>query len=418
MCADRANRPLGYARGFPIGTEGLSVTDIAAQDWTVPHDFSTPIAVLDGDALDHNAARMARWCADHGVELMPHGKTTMAPTLFALQLAHGATGLTAATPAQARFMFASGIRAVQLANQFVQPADARHIAELLARDAGLAFTCWVDSPQGVDILQAAGREAGVTFDVLLEVGAPGGRSGCRTDQARAAVVATVQDATHVRLAGVAGWEGAYASARDDQSLARVRSFLRSVRAAAEELRAEGAAGTDAPIVLTAGGSMFFDLVAEELGSGWAPGTARVVLRSGCYLAHDHEHYRQNSPLDGSGVDDPLRPALSVWGTVLSRPEPELVLVDAGRRDISFDAGLPVPLAHLAAEGSVPELLADVRVTALNDQHAFLDVPADHTLAVGDRVQLGISHPCTTFDKWRAIPVVREGAVTDVVHTYF
>ena len=57
--------------------------------------------------------------------------------------------------------------------------------------------------------------------------------------------------------------------------------------------------------------------------------------------------------------------------------------------------------------------------SLNDQHAYLDVPADSLIAVGDLVAFGTPHACTTFDKWRTIVLVDdEYAVQQVVRTYF
>ena len=64
-------------------------------------------------------------------------------------------------------------------------------------------------------------------------------------------------------------------------------------------------------------------------------------------------------------------------------------------------------------------LAGAKVTGLNDQHAYLRVDPGTPLAPGDLVCLGISHPCTTLDKWRVIPVLdEEDRVIDVVHTFF
>ena len=77
-------------------------------------------------------------------------------------------------------------------------------------------------------------------------------------------------------------------------------------------------------VVTAGGSAYFDDVAEVLGPLLAEG-ARVVLRSGAYLTHDDGHYRHLSPLgehprtSGSG----LVSALHGWVRVSSQPEPGL-----------------------------------------------------------------------------------------------
>ena len=59
------------------------------------------------------------------------------------------------------------------------------------------------------------------------------------------------------------------------------------------------------------------------------------------------------------------------------------------------------------------------ITRLNDQHAFLRCPAGSPLAVGDLVGLGISHPCTTFDKWSLISVVNDTYdVVGAIRTFF
>ena len=376
--------------------------------------LSTPFAVLEQEALEHNLTTMAAWCGDHGVELQPHGKTTMAPALFRRQLDAGATGITAATPAQVRIMREHGVPAIQLANELVQPREAAWVGEQLAADPSFSFTCWVDSPDGVAILESSVAGTGAVVDVLLEVGAPGGRTGCRDAEQRGAVRAEIERSPHVRLVGVAGYEGAIAGDRSPSSLATVRDYLADVRAAAAELT-----DLDGPVVLSAGGSMFYDVVAEVLGAGWDDGAARVVLRSGCYLTHDSGMFHRNSPLDGPDAPIRLRAALTVWGSVVSRPEPTRAFLDVGRRDISFDQGLPIPLRRLARDSTESEPFTSATISALNDQHAFVEVGADAELGVGDRVQLGISHPCTTFDKWRQIPVVdRTGAIVDLIDTCF
>ncbi|MDQ1658407.1 MAG: hypothetical protein QOD41_3490, partial [Cryptosporangiaceae bacterium] len=90
----------------------------------------------------------------------------------------------------------------------------------------------------------------------------------------------------------------------------------------------------------------------------------------------------------------------------------LALLDVGKRDLPFDEGLPVPHGLPGAE-----------VTALNDQHAFLRLPADTPLAIGDVVRLGLSHPCTALDKWQLIPVIddvdaADPVVTGLIRTFF
>jgi D-serine dehydratase len=126
---------------------------------------------------------------------------------------------------------------------------------------------------------------------------------------------------------------------------------------------------------------------------------------------------------GCDCGESLRPAMEVWATVQSRPEPGLAILAVGKRDISFDLSMPVPIAR-AARGALEAqaVPAGWKITALNDQHAYLRWDASEESlapAVGDRVGLGISHPCTTFDKWHWMPVVEENyRVSDAVAMHF
>jgi D-serine deaminase-like pyridoxal phosphate-dependent protein len=145
----------------------------------------------------------------------------------------------------------------------------------------------------------------------------------------------------------------------------------------------------------------------------------VVLRSGCYLTHDSGVYERTSPFAGEDADRRFHPAMEIWGSVLSRPEPELAILGFGRRDVPFDEGFPVPTKIRTASGETVPVEGRFAVTALNDQHAYARVEADLSLGVGDLVACGISHPCSAFDRWRAIPVLDErDRVVDAVATFF
>jgi D-serine dehydratase len=126
---------------------------------------------------------------------------------------------------------------------------------------------------------------------------------------------------------------------------------------------------------------------------------------------------------GCGCGESLVPAMEVWATVQSRPEPGLAILAAGKRDISFDLSLPMPIARAARGVLQPHVVpAGWKITALNDQHAYLRWDAGEEAEapkVGDRVGLGISHPCTTFDKWHWMPVVEQDyRVSDAVAMHF
>lgn len=399
---DLRDRPLGWShKGVPGHWWGRTSAQIIAAAPALPVDGG-PRCVLGADALAHNVETMARWCRERGMELAPHGKTHMSPQLAARQLAGGACAITVATVGQAAVYRAFGVRSLVLANELVDAAGLRWVSAELDRDADMRFVCWVDSVRGVELMTAALDGARRRLDVCVEVGIPGGRSGCRTAEAAGDVARAAAASPRLRLVGVAGYEAAVGQSLTEDALGIVSAHLAEVRATV--IRVAALVESD-DVLVTAGGSTYFDAVADALADLPADIAVRPVLRSGCYLAHDHGLYAQTSPLTRGGSDG-LRPALQIRAQVLSRPEPDLAIVGMGRRDVSFDQGMPVPLD-----------LGPSVVERLNDQHAYLRTAAD--VAVGDWLRFGVSHPCTTFDKWRLIPVLdTDDRVVDLVHTFF
>ncbi|MGV0790420.1 alanine racemase [Mycolicibacterium sp. XJ1819] len=399
-----ADEPVDWRfKGLPATWWGRTPAEICAQ---APNLFDSgavgPVCVLDADALDHNLATMARWCREHAVELAPHGKTHMAPQLLARQLQAGACAVTAATIGQVRVFRAFGVQTVVLANELVDDAGLRWLGAELDADPDFSLTCWVDSVRGVELMTAALAAAGARrpVDVCVEVGMAGGRTGCRTADCVDEVARAATESPRLRLVGVAGYEAALGHDLGPQAVADVAAYLAQIRAAV--LRLAPVFETDR-VIATAGGSTYFDTVAEVLGDWPGALPVRTIVRSGCYLTHDDGLYRRTSPLRGA-----LRPALTVWAQVVSRPEPSLAVLTMGRRDVSFDQDLPVPYGLPGSE-----------VTKLNDQHAYLRLGSGDRVEVGDWVQFGISHPCTVFDKWAMIPLLDSaGRVRELIRTFF
>jgi D-serine dehydratase len=406
-------------KGLPNG-RSLALDDLGAQGWNIlAGDTGTPVAVLRDSALTHNLATMRGFCEEHGVLLAPHVKTHMSPQLMARQLAVGAWGLTVATPHQLAVLLEFGVRRVLVANQITDPGALSWLADRLHRDPELEVLWYVDSVAGVQLAAAAMAavpDGTRLARLLLETGHADGRTGVRSRDAALAVARAVADAPRLELAGVAGFEGTIGHDRSPSTQQRIADFLAFLRDTFAALDDEGllAAGER---VATAGGSAFFDQVADTLAPLRDRG-AVVVLRSGCYLTHDNGYYEQVSPdVEPGWRGEEFDAAIEVWGRVLSRPEPQVAFLNLGRRDVSFDLGLPVPLwtARAGRRGPANGLV----VTGLADQHAWLAVPADHDLAVGDLVGVGVSHPCMTFDKWRLLMLVDdEYGVIGGLRTYF
>ena len=405
-------------KGLPLPA-GMPVTRIGELEWNALRHLEYPVLVLHEDELLHNITTMADYCRRHRVELAPHAKTSLSPQLIWRQIEAGAWGATAATAAQVRGLLAIGVPRILMANLVVDPVAIRWIATHVLGERSTEFSCYVDSAASAELLD---RECGqVTpagrLDVLLEVGYVGGRTGARSLEESLSVARGVNQSDHLRLVGVAGYEGLMPGAADGEP-AGLGMYLDSIAQTAHQLNRAGlfAAG-QAPLV-SAGGSSYFDRVVAHLGPDRFAFPVQTVLRSGCYLTHDHGIYRRTSPFDGRGTAEGprLEPALELLASVLSRPEPTLVIVGFGRRDVPIDDQLPVVLGRYGDDHRRSNL-PGVRVTKLNDQHAFLQVPSGLQVGLGEVWSFGVSHPCGAFDRWPAIPLVDAGhQITGAVTT--
>ncbi|UUQ64708.1 amino acid deaminase [Pseudomonas fuscovaginae UPB0736] len=370
-------------------------------------DISLPALVLHREALEHNIRWMQDFVKRSGAELAPHGKTSMVPALFQRQLAQGAWGLTLATAVQTRAAYAAGVRRVLMANQLVGSANMALIAELLA-DPQFEFHCMVDHPDNVAALGEFFAGRGLKLNVMIEYGVVGGRCGCRSEQEVLDLAQAVQAQPALALTGIEGYEGVI---HGDQAVSGIRAFAGSLVRLAVQLQDNGAFAIDKPII-TASGSAWYDLIAEAFTAQNADGRFLSVLRPGSYVAHDHGIYKEAQCCvlhRRADLDEGLRPAMEVWAHVQSMPEPGFAVIALGKRDVAFDAGLPVPLLRYKA-GVVPAVGEDIsacKVTAVMDQHAFMNVAPGCELRVGDIISFGTSHPCLTFDKWRVGCIVDE-----------
>lgn len=411
-------------KGMPGGIGALQLGDIGGRGWNLlREDVPLPAAVLKRSALEHNSKWMREFLKVTGASIAPHGKTPMAPQLFDLQLDDGAWAITLATIQQVQVARHYGIKRIVLANQLIGRQAVRYVLDELKRDPGFDFYCLVDSVEGVTLLADAARAAGIgrPLQVLLEGGTPGGRTGARDlDTAMAVARAVKAAAPHLALRGVEGFEGLLPAAEP------VRGFLDFLVEIARRAEAEGLLG-DGEVILSAGGSAYFDLVAARFAIAGLEHPTRVVTRSGCYIAHDSVMYTgfiadmmERSPTLKK-LGPALQPALEVWAYVQSRPEPEKCLLTMGRRDVGTESHNPVPERWFRPghhNGPQP-MEGRNEVTGLNDQHTHMRIDASSPLKVGDMVAFGVSHPCTTFDKWQLLYVVDDDyGIVDGVRTFF
>jgi len=414
-------------KGFPSERAPFTVADAGAQGLRfLRGDLPMPVALLRESALRNNAAWFGRFVAQTGASLCPHGKTTASPQLFAEQLRDGAWGITVANVQQGLLAVHAGAGRVLMANQLATRGDAFRWGRLALAHPSVRLLTLVDSAAQLGLLARGLEDAGAgPLDVLVELGVAGGRTGCRSVDEAVALARAVRACPRVRLAGVEAFEGLHVGGDPARDAQVVGDWMRSLAHLAERCDAEGLLECD-EVLLSAGGSAAYDLVVQGLHARLSR-PVRTVLRSGCYLSHDDGMYRRHAGaiaargLVSSVREGGLQGALQVWAAVQSRPEPDRAIVTLGRRDVGTDADLPVPLlCFRPGRDAVPAAApAHWTIFGHNDQHGYLRVAPEDALEVGDWIGFGVSHPCTTFDKWRLVWAVDDDwAVTRAIRTYF
>jgi D-serine dehydratase len=393
-------------KGFPIDSYGRTLEAFLA---TKPNlftaNFQFPIMVLKEAAITNNIAQMMSFCNSVDAQLAPHVKTTMSPQLAQMQVAAGATALTVANFWQGRIFLKHGFKNLIIANEVLDPTAIAEIAKInKQKEAEIIF--YVDSILALEIIQKHTPLAGEQ-NLFIEIGTENGRGGVRELSLVEQLAQRIKADQRLNLIGVTGFEGAVPdAARGRRGEKKISKFCQKIVAAAELAYPYK---SDQPFVISAGGSAYFDIVARELNKFEKP--RRLLLRSGGYITHDHKYYEEIYPFASS--DRSFQPAIEVWAQVISKPEKDFGVLNLGKRDIGNDLHNPVPIKSY--DGQVKSFSAVIE--KLNDQHGYLKGKQEFSLA--QLIGLGISHPCTTFDKWGLIPLVNDDYdLIDCLQTFF
>ena len=396
----------GKFKGFPIDSYGKTLEQFLA---TKPNlftaNFQFPIMVLKESAVKNNIAQMMSFCNSVNAELAPHVKTTMSPQLAQMQVAAGATALTVANFWQGSIFLKYGFKNLIIANELLDPTAIAEIAKInRQKQAEIIF--YVDSILALEIIQKYTPLEGEQ-NLFIEIGAENGRGGVRDLSQVAEIAQRISADSRLNLIGVTGFEGAVPdAARGRRGERKISKFCQKIVAAAELAYPYK---SDQPFVISAGGSAYFDIVARELNKFEKP--RRLLLRSGGYITHDHKYYEEIYPF--ASTDRSFQPAIEVWGQVISKPERDFGVLNLGKRDIGNDLHNPMPIKSY--DGQVKSFSAVIE--KLNDQHGYLRGKQEFSLA--QLIGLGISHPCTTFDKWGLIPLVNDDYdLINCIQTFF
>ena len=189
------------------------------------------------------------------------------------------------------------------------------------------------------------------------------------------------EASCLCLAGLEAYEGNIHGKDDEDTLSLVKAYLNFAVAVAAKLDDLDLYDAD-DVILTAGGTAYYDLAIHYLMQSTLKEKVQVITRSGCYLLHDSGYYNNHFKhmVQRDEIAAAIQPAMShaveVWSYVQSTPEPGLLILTMGKRDVSYDVTMPIPLFAYRG-GERIALDKDFEITNMDDQHAFLWGPKKH-----------------------------------------
>ena len=337
----------------------------------------TPALLVDLDLMEANIRRVAETCRAHGVGWRPHTKGQKTLEIIRKELAAGAFGVTCAKLGEAEVLAAHGIRDILIANQIVGPAKTERLRELTAIADPIVA---VDSTAHVAELGAAVQPSGRTLRVVVEVDTGMHRAGVVPGPAVVALARAVTDQPGLRFAGVMGWEAHTVGIADPAEKARaVAAAIAQLTATADACRAAGM-----PVeIVSCGGTGSFPYCAQQ------PGVTEI--QAGGAIFSDML-YRTRFHLD-------FPPALTVLATVTSRPTPTRIIIDAGKKTMSSDGAVPMPIGVTAQSVS------------LSAEHGTIELSEPNDLPrIGDKLELIVGYSDTTVHLHEEIVAVRDNRI--------
>jgi D-serine deaminase-like pyridoxal phosphate-dependent protein len=348
---------------------------------------ATPALVVDRDVLIANVAAMAERARTAGVALWPHAKTHKTAQIAALQREHGAAGITVATLAEAEYFATEGFHDILLAYPPVGDWRLARLADL-ARRARLRVV--LDDAEVLAGLMQACRAAGVVIGYLWEVDCGTGRLGTAPGEATATAIAGAPRGPECPFQGLMTFGGHAYAAADDAELDRAAEDERTaLEMSAHALKA---AGIECPV----------------RSAGTTPTAHRLHVDTGITEMRPGNYVFYDATQVALGLIEPPGCALTVLATVIGRPDPRRVILDAGSKALSAERltprapGFGLVLGH-------PELT----IERLYEQHAIVGAPLPTRLRVGERVRIVPNHACTTANLHRRALVAQGADVVDV-----
>lgn len=341
-------------------------------------ELDTPFIAADLDTVKGNIARMQKLVDSHDKKLRPHSKTHKIPSVALWQIEAGAVGVCVQKTSEAEVMVRGGVGDVFVSNEVIGSQKTDRLA-MLAEGAKISVA--VDSVLGVEQLSRSAKSRGVEVGVYLDVDVGMRRCGVLAEHA-ADLAEVVTKSPNLNFVGIMGYDGHSWKPVDNEERRRIVEASRNVlRHAVREVRARGI-GFD---VISVGGTASTPV--------WVEYDDITELQAGAYVYNDVMQMERGVPKANCAV--------TLTGTVMSKPFNDQAVVDAGSKSFAFDHGrYPVPVQDVNGE-----------VVGFSEEHTVLrSKQGPIAVGLGDRIEFFPYHICTLIDLWDRINFCRKDEV--------
>jgi D-serine deaminase-like pyridoxal phosphate-dependent protein len=343
--------------------------------------IDTPALILDLDAFERNLVRMKEAMAGSGVRLRPHAKSHKCPHVALIQIALGAVGICCQKVSEAAAFVDVGVNDILITNQIVGVAKFQHLMALAKR---ARIGVLVDHTLQIDALATATQESGASLDVYVEVDVGANRCGVAPGAAAVLLAVQITAAPGLRFAGLHCYQGSAQHLREPAQ--RAAAIARAAQLADMTRKIIESQGIEVPIITGAGTGTFI----HERDSG-----VYQEVQAGSYVFMDRDYADNIRDV----ADISFEHSLFVATTVMSRPNEQRAVVDAGLKASSVDSGLPRVWQR-----------PDITYAKVSDEHGVLTTAYADTPALGDQLWLVPGHCDPTVNLYDQLVCVRDGIV--------
>ncbi|MBN1212164.1 MAG: alanine racemase [candidate division Zixibacteria bacterium] len=331
-------------------------------------DIDTPALLIERRILEINIRRMQQLADDNRIILRPHIKAHKMPYLALKQIAAGAGGIAAAKLSEAEIMIKNGLDDIQIANQVVGPTKIERLFRLSQK---AKISCAVDSPVNAREISAFFAKHGQKIDVLIEIDTGLKRCGLNSPKEIIKLARQLIKLKGINFRGLMTHAGHAYAASGKREVAEIGGF-------------EGRFMVETAGLLRAAG-----IPVNEVSVGSTPTAPHAALIPGITEIRPGNYIFNDMMQVALGVVTVKSCALTILATVISRPDKNRVVIDAGSKALALDKGAH-GLEQLKGYGHI--LKKKATLERLSEEHGIIKYDREEFL-LGEKVRLIPNHAC-------------------------